>query len=450
MNAPVNDVAQLDGDASTSRARARAHRRLTASGLERAEQCPASFALPAVEDRETDAMRAGTGRHAYLDAVAAAMSDPDVALGSDVARERALATIPSDAPWREQCEAIDLNALFEATGAYNETNVETGLSHAWDPVADTAVALDVAAHRAYPDAAGIPGTLDWLVTSPRDGRVRVVDFKGSQPTTRAAENEQLALYALQVARARGLAEVDVQLVYLGEDGSVRTDDATLDAWDLDAAAARLRGIWQRVQDARAVVEVGGAPRMRVGDHCGDCPAMRVCPAMTALVRELTVSAPRTAAPEAEVEAWKAGAASSLAQLSDEAAGEAWLRVELLGDLVAAMRASLKARAERAGLPLPGGAMLVPVESRRRTVEVALALPVLRARFGAQADAAVEQSLSIAAVEKLARQLAPGRGQRKAVEALVEELRAARAVRESTFVQLRVRKAKASAEADDAA
>lgn len=441
MNAPVNDVAQLDGDASTSRARARAHRRLTASGLERAEQCPASFALAAVEDRETDAMRAGTGRHAYLDAVAAH-------LPSDAARELALDTVPADAPWREQCEAIDLAELLTVTGA-DTGRVETGLSHAWDPVADTAVALDVATHRAYPDSAGIPGTLDWLVTSP-NGRVRVVDFKGSQPTTRAADNSQLALYALQVARARGLAEVDVQLVYLGEDGSVRTDDATLDAWDLDAAAARLRGIWQRVQDARAVVEVGGAPRMRVGDHCGECPAMRVCPAMVSLVRELTVSAPRTAAPEAEVEAWKAGAASSLAQLSDEAAGEAWLRVELLGDLVAAMRASLKARAERVGLPLPGGAMLVPVESRRRTVEVALALPVLRARFGAQADAAVEQSLSIAAVEKLARQLAPGRGQRKAVEALVEELRAARAVRETTFVQLRVRKAKASAEADDAA
>ena len=416
------------------------HRRLTASGLERADRCPASFALPAVEDRETDAMRAGTGRHAYLDAVAAH-------LPSDAARELALATVHADAPWREQCEAIDLAELLTSTGA-DTGRIETGLSHAWDPVSDTAVALDVATHRAYADAAGIPGTLDWLVTS-TSGRVRVVDFKGSQPTTRAADNGQLALYALQVARARGLSEVDVQLVYLAEDGSVRTDEATLDAWDLDAAAARLRATWQRVQDAREALSVGGAPRMRVGDHCGDCPALRVCPAMTALVRELTVSAPHTAASEAEVDAWKARAAASLAQLSDEAAGEAWVRVELLDDLVSAMRASLKARAERAGLPLPDGSRLVPVESRRRTVDVALALPVLRARFGAQADAAVEQSLSIAAVEKLARQLAPGRGQKKAVEGVVEELRAARAVRESTFVQLRVRKAKASAETDDA-
>ena len=413
------------------------HRRLTASGLERADRCPASFALPAVEDRETDAMRAGTGRHAYLDAVAAH-------LPSDAARELALATVPADAPWREQCEAIDLEELLTATGA-DTGRIETGLSHAWDPVSDTAVALDVATHRAYADAAGIPGTLDWLVTG-TSGRVRVVDFKGSQPTTRAADNGQLALYALQVARARGLSEVDVQLVYLAEDGSVRTDEATLDAWDLDAAAARLRATWQRVQDAREALSVGGAPRMRVGDHCGDCPAMRVCPAMTALVRELNDSAVNA---ELIPDAWKAGAAASLAQLSDEAAGEAWVRVELLGELVSAMRASLKARAERAGLPLPGGAMLVPVESRRRTLDVTLALPVLRARFGAQADAAVEQSLSIAAVEKLARQLAPGRGQKKAVEGVVEELRAARAVRESTFVQLRVRKAKASAEADDA-
>lgn len=394
-----------------------AWRRLTASGLERAERCPASFALPAVESRETDAMRAGTGRHAFLDAVTGS-------LPSDAAREIALDMIPRDAPWRAQCEAIDLAELLAVTGA-DTGRIEVALSHAWSPRDDAAQALDVVTHRSYPDAAGIPGTLDWLVTDSA-GRVRVVDFKGSQPTTPARSNLQLALYALSVARVRGLDNVAVQLVYLGEDGSVTADTGMLDAWDLDAAAERIRRVWERVMVARDAVTRGQMPEMRSGEHCGDCPCMSVCPAMAQLARELATTAPDAAA---------------IVSLSDAEAGAAWERIALLEDILSRAKESLRTRALRRMLPLSDGRHLVAVESTRRTVDARKALPVLREAFGARADDEVEHSIASSVVDALATEAAKASGAtaRAAKARIWDALREAGAVREATYVRLRPRR-----------
>jgi hypothetical protein len=114
---------------------------------------------------------------------------------------------------------------------------------------------------------------------------------------------------------------------------------------------------------------------------------------------------------------------------------------VLEELVAAMKASLRARAEVKGLPLPGGDQLVPVEVLRRSVVIEKALPILRERFGDQVDALVERSLSADAVGKLARQVAPGKGQKKAVEELWGALAEAGAMKRSTHTQLRVKKEK---------
>jgi len=169
--------------------------------------------------------------------------------------------------------------------------------------------------------------------------------------------------------------------------------------------------------------------------------MRVCPAQVTLVRALASEVAAGGAVE--------DIAGGLARLSDADAGRAWDRLQQAEAALKTIRASLTARAGLRGLPLPDGSHLTPVDTTRRTVDVERALPVLRARFGDQADAAVERSLAIGDVERLARQLAPGKGQKRAVEAVVAELAAAGAVRESRFVQLRVRKARNADEAADA-
>lgn len=410
------------------------HRRLTASGLALAALCPASHALPAVEHEETDAMRAGTGRHAYLSAVAHAIG-AGTGLASEglaLARTAALEDVPTDAPWRGTCEAIDLEDLFaglaqRADGTASPvTFVETDLAHAWVPSTDTAAALGVAAHRAYADAEGLAGTLDWLAHH-ADGGLTVLDFKGTRRNAPAREHLQLALYALQVARARGLDTVHVALCYIDEEGGLIWDRATLDAWDLDAAAARLREIHAAVTAAR---DATPAPT-RAGEHCGECPCVRVCPAMVALVRELVAEGAPTP--------------DRLALLSDEDAGAAWERLEIAETAFGAARRALRARAEIRGLPLPGGAQLVPVESVRRSIVLDAALPVLRERFGEQVDAAIERSLTAEAVGKLARQLAPGKGQKRAVEEVWSALAGAGAVKSARLIQLRVKKGAARAE-----
>jgi len=410
-----------------------AHRRLTASGLGLAARCAAAFALPAVEHEETGAMRAGTGRHAYLSGVAHAIgagsgTHPE---GLALAREEALADIPADAPWRSTCEAIDLDALFAelAVGAAPVTFVEADLAHVWDPATDSAQALGVAAHRAYADGDGLVGTLDWLVHH-EGGGFTVLDFKGTMRATAARENLQLALYALQVARARGVDAIGVALCYIDEEGGLTWDRATLDAWDLDAAAARLAGIHRAVGEARAALATPAALPMRTGSHCGDCPAARVCPAMVALVRELVIDG--------------APAVEPLAILTDVEAGVAWERLELLENALANTRRALRARAEIRGLPLPGGRQLVPVETVRRSLILPRAEDLLRGRFGDQVDAVIDRSITAESVARLARQLAPGKGQKKVVDALWGDLAAAGAVKTSSFVQLRERAARKSA------
>lgn len=399
-------------------------RRLTASGLGLALACAASHALPAVEDLETDAMRAGTGRHAFLDALVAALETARATGASAAsARAAALATVPADAPWRATCEGVDVEVLLGLTEA-REGIVTVGARHTWWPADDTAdIEAASAAHRDYRDDAGaIYGTSDWLVESPAGGWT-VIDFKGSFRNAPAAQHPQVAFYALSLARAYELASVDVALVYVDEDGSLTRDAATLGPWELDAWASRFGELHARVAAARASAPGDFA---RVGDHCANCPALRVCPAQVALARELVAAPP---SPEA------------FPSLSDDDAGAAWQRIALFEELLARAKEAVRLRALRKGLPLPDGRWLVPVESTRRTLEVDRALPVLRGLVGDRAEALVERSLPASAVDGVAREIAAAGGEkvRAVTERVWAQLKDARAAKESTYVQLRPKK-----------
>lgn len=397
-------------------------RLLTASGLALAAACPSAFALPAVEDHETDAMRAGTQRHAWLDAFALAWEQRRAQGGSpDAARSEVAHVLPTDPTARATCEAIDLERLLDVTGA-RDGRIEVATVLTWWPATDTAEVSRAQEHRAYrDDLTALHGTADWIVTAP-DGAVTVVDFKGSMRGAPAGEHLQINWYALALARARGLDRIAVALVYIDEDGTLTDDRATLDAWDLDAWAGRFAALHARVAAAVAAP----VDHTRVGDHCGNCPALRVCPAMAGLARELVASPP---SPE------------TYPALDDAAAGAAWAKVQVLRELLDRAAAALRVRAERRGLPLPDGRWLMPVESTRRTVDVERALPVLRQLVGDRAEGLVERSLSAAAVDALARELAAASGDtaKATGERVWTALREVRAAREATYVQLRPRK-----------
>jgi len=386
-------------------------RRLTASSLSLAEKCPASHALPATEEPDTDAQIAGTGRHLFLSQL--------VTLG----REAALAAIPQGADWREACAAIDEEQLLAGV-----ERVEPDLAHVYLVALDAALPIEVNGHRAYPasDAGTIPGTLDWLVE--RDGVFEVIDFKGEMSVAPAKDNPQLLLYALHAARARGLDEVGVAVGNIQRDGDIEWNRAHLDAIDLALAAGRIARISQRVTEARAAA----VPDTVTGSHCTWCPALRACPAHITLVRELVADE----RPPVEI-------VDGLVRLSDVDAGIAWARLQRMKAVVEAMESSLRARVLAGPVPLPDGSELVAMESHPRSLVVDKALPVLEATFGAERLAAfVKRSIPGEVVGKLGRELAGGKGVQKSIDGLWSKLEAAGAVKSSTVTTVRARKVKA--------
>lgn len=378
----------------------------SASKLELLEKCPTAGALSSVWAESTAAQSAGTARHRYLQR--AREIDPATAL----------AEVPADAPWRAQCEALAAH-LDEIPAGDHE------LAYAYDHVTDTARFLGPWLDRAYDvSASEVSGTAD-LVCPPTDERPRwlVVDFKGDEDVAPAGSNLQLAFYALAVARVHGADEVEVAIAYLRHGGGIRWDRAVLDEFALEAAAARVRRVVSLVVAARS----SQTPLdYATGFHCRRCPALTFCPAQTALLRAFLADPMEP---------------GEIARLSAEDAGAAYVRLKVLGEQVEIAAAAVRARAELAGLPLPDGERLVPVEMPRRTLVMDRALPVLREVFGEQADAAVERSLSSEAINRLARQLAPGKGQKKAVDELWGKIEAAGGMRRSQYIQLRVKRAK---------
>lgn len=376
--------------------------KISASKLELLERCPAAGALPVVWEESTDAQLAGTARHRYLQRA------------REVGPAEALAEIPLDAPWRGQCEAIPLDEVPDG---------EHELAYAYDVEADTARCLGPWLDRAYATTdAEVSGTLDLQVPG---APWQVVDFKGAGEVTAARDNLQLGFYALAVARVHGLDEVDVAIGYVGHHGGFFWDRARLSAFHLEAVAERVRAVVAAVRRAAAVLAAGGTPDLATGLHCQRCPAMRMCPAHVTLVRALVAAPPSV---------------DGLPMLSDEDAGAAWVRVELYEDLLKLVKASLRARAELSGLPLPGGERLVPVlVPRRKVTDLDKLLEILREKFGAQADALVERSFSAESLGALVRQIAPGKGVKKATDALRAELESAGVLKATSFVQLRVKK-----------
>lgn len=384
----------------------------TASRLELLERCPSAGALSSVWTESTAAQSAGTARHRYLQR--AREIDPATAL----------ADVPADAPWRAQCEALAAHLDEIPVGDHE-------LAYAYDCANDTARFLGPWLDRAY-DVSGteVSGTAD-LVCAPTEERPRwlVVDFKGDEDVAPASNNLQLAFYALAVARVHGADEVEVAVAYLRHGGGIRWDRAVLDEFALEAAAARVRRVFSLVVAARGSL---APPDYATGYHCRRCPALTFCPAQTALLRAFLDDPMEP---------------GEIARLSAEDAGAAYVRLKVLGEQVERATAAVRARAEVSGLPLPGGERLVPVEMPRRALVMDRALPVLREVFGEQADAAVERSLSSETINRLARQLAPGKGHRKAVDELWGKIEAAGGVRRSQYIQLRVKCAKGDAAAE---
>jgi len=277
--------------------------RPSASSVERLLACPGSAHLPQ-HDYQSAHADAGDQRHEDAE-VAALIGDID------------------GLPWqvRRLLQPGDVLAS-ECAMAYDVSD-------------DTARALG---HIAWRDYSGlrpfeVPMTIDLIVYG--EGRILVVDYKGYEEVTTAAENAQLATGALAVARASGRDEIDVAIVYLGASWKP-ADVATLSALDLDVHAARLRNMMTSSDRS-----------LRTGRHCKYCHAFLSCPEQQALARQ-------------------AGGGELAIQIEamipferDEDAAAAYDLLQRIKTVSSRISAALYARAAARPIPLGNGRMFGP-------------------------------------------------------------------------------------------
>jgi hypothetical protein len=360
---------------------------LTGSGLERVAVCAAAGVLPRVESSSDYAER-GHAIHAFLEAV------------NRVGREAALEAVPEDL--RSACEALDVAKLPTDPARY-----AAEVAFAFNPETGKARELGRGIGRRYDVNEGeIAGTADVIALLEDDG-VFVADFKsGWSRRTAAKDSLQLRFYALAAARAYGRSRAVVQVIRVFEDGATWTDEAALDAFDLDDFALELGALAVMIEGHRALYAAGQEPPMVEGSHCTWCPAYVRCPAKTALLRAAALEAPAPG------------------EITPDVAARAYSRLKLYKAAVEKAEEILKTYARTHPIPLEGGMVYAVRYDNTKTLDGKVAASALEALLGEAAGEAVEVEVSQAGIKRaIDAYLAahPGAGTKKALleQALAE-------------------------------
>lgn len=327
--------------------------RWSASASDRAVRCPASLSLPAVRDAGGADAAWGTDVHAFLED--AVRTSPASARGR------------AGGPSAGCCAAIAVHDILEElAGGEGIAEILPEEPILYLPEAGGAEPLRLGGPRAYPSAAyqrGIPGTAD-LVLVTREGTVVVADYKTGAVPPRAASSWQLRVLGLGAARLFGAARVRLAIVAIDREGGHRVDAVDFPEADQAEARAALAEAWAAARDAEASILLGEAPSVQQGEHCGYCPALRACPASTALVRDMAAGGLE-------------GVAGRVADLSPAEAGAAWQKAKLARRLLDTIEDALRERLRRDGsIPLPGGDTLTTTRVATRSIDGRRALPVL--------------------------------------------------------------------------
>lgn len=371
----------------------------TGSSLDRIALCPASAALPQiteVDDNEESAKHRGSAVHKFLERVAAA------------GREAALAEV--DPKHRERCESINTAKLADRL----KLSTEVALAYNWRE--DTARILTPIAPRAYEVSDDeVPATLDLAAHDAGSRRVYSGDYKGPRAWLPAPESSmQLGLGALALARIYDADEAEVEYIRILDQGEPRRFNATLDAFGLEAAAARIRATLGLVSEMRSAYEAGHVPNVVDGAHCRYCPARMMCPAKTAGMRAVLTGERRISLRE---------------PITPENASKFYAMVRTAKDLLAQAEATayayakltpIKVRDEEDGSIRYFGELTRPGND---VLDGAKAHLVLAKKYGAEAaNAAVTMDVTKKSIGDAVKKHKPADATQKAeIESIIEEI-----------------------------
>lgn len=345
--------------------------RITMSKLPRLAICPASAVLPGV-DASNPWSSAGTITHRFLERCA------------QVGREAALAEAPEDHRARLAC--IDLDGLPLGKEYAQE------VTYAYDVATGMARRLGSGLGRDYSAASPteIVGTADV------DGPGEIDDYKTDHGHDELAppprDNLQLRALALAKSKVDGLPEVKARVIRIADDGSHREEETTLDFFDLEDTASELKRIWSAVESAKAQVAAGQMPSVRESAHCRYCPAQAVCPARTALIKQMAWT-PQDL--EAEV----------FSALTPETASRAFRQWRMAKDVLGKIEGAFRKYAEANPIDLGDGTVWGPVEKQKDTLSGVAVHATLAQLYGADvANSAVEIKATKTGIEEALREV----------------------------------------------
>lgn len=254
-------------------------RRLSASKLERAFECPASTVLPQIETEVGGAAERGTAIHKYLEVVSNELKS---GRSIEEASNTGLQAVPE--AYREDCEAIDLRAL--PLGGLVRTEVGFAYNYRTGAVRILGEGL------AHGDVSGGPNEITGIADLVEDdgSSVLIGDYKtGRGYIPPAVRNRQLLFLALCASKHFGRSRAVGVLAKLREDGSSYFDSAEYDAMDLAAYEGELKEAIRQAEIEAHNYEFGKDMRYRKGKHCEYCPSFQYCEAQTAIIRQMATA-----------------------------------------------------------------------------------------------------------------------------------------------------------------
>lgn len=358
----------------------------TASKLALVDECPPSFALPAI--REThDAAEEGNDLHDLLrDALD---RNPDV--------------LSQELPWLDAVLELVFDRLQDA---------KAEAAYAYDTATGTARLLGYDLGRSYGQTpTEIAGAADYVVEG--DDVVHVYDLKtGLAPHEDLAYHAQMRALACAVGTTHGKS-VQTWLIVAPRDGQrpYLKRGPLYGAFDLLELGEWLRGLAARIDEARRTPDA--RKRYSVGRWCANCRARLSCPTQTAMVHRMATTPDDVAADLATALANPETRRLAYNRLRAAEKALQWVR----GQLYASM-------ADLGPIDLGNGKVFGPHETTSEAFDPETVWTWMSERFGADAArAAMTLKTSKTAISRVVGERSPRGKKTSAVDAALAELRA---------------------------